>query len=138
MHCKSEIKCTNLKTVNKSGGWWIHSSANHDIDCFKFKTLSGKDKFEKVKSNGICFRCSRGYHTACHCKVGRVCDVEIEGQGLYNQNHHPLLHPEWTEALLHYAKFEKYFTTLLNINILYSRNEPFTVLWVSGSDIAEG
>lgn len=45
------VKGTNLKTDNKGGGCWIHNSVSHDTtDCYKFKSLNSKDKFELVKS----------------------------------------------------------------------------------------
>ena len=131
------VKGANHRTESKGEGCLLHNSAGHDLtNCYKFKGFGSKDRFEMAKSNGICFRCLRGYHPARSCKVGKVCDVVIEGQGLCNRNHHPLLHPDKMEVSLHSAVSGKSFTTLLNISTLNSRNQSVTVLWDSGSDIS--
>lgn len=131
------VKGVSHKAESKGGGCLLHNSTGHDItDCYKFKGCNSKDRFEMVKSNGICFRCLRGYHPARSCKVGKLCDVSIAGQGLCNRNHHPLLHPDKLEGSFHNAVSEKAFTTLLNISTLDCKNQPVTVLWDSGSDIS--
>ena len=131
------VKGANHRTESKGEGCLLHNSAGHDLtNCYKFKGFGSKDRFEMAKSNGICFRCLRGYHPARSCKVGKVCDVVIEGQGLCNRNHHPLLHSDKMEVSLHSAVSGKSFTTLLNISTLNSRNQSVTVLWDSGSDIS--
>ena len=131
------VKGANHETESKGEGCLLHNSTGHDLtDCYKFKDFGSKDRFEMVKSNGICFRCLRGYHPARSCKVGKLCDVVIKGQGLCNRNHHPLLHPDKIEGILHSAVSGKPFTTLLNISTLNSGNQPVTVLWDSGSDMS--
>lgn len=131
------VKGANHKAESKGGGCLLHNSTDHDItDCYRFKGCNSKDRFEIVKSNGICFRCLRGYHPARSCKVSKLGDVSIAGQGLCNRNHHPLLHPDKLEGSLHNTVSEKAFRTLLNISTLDSKNQPVTVLWDSGSDIS--
>lgn len=80
-----------------------------------------------VKSNGICFRCLRQYHPARSCKVGKLCDVIVAGQGLCNRNHHPLLHLDKLDGSFHNTVAERAFTTLLNISTLDGKNQPVTV-----------
>ena len=131
------VKGASHKAESNGGGCLLHNSTGHELtDCYKFKGLNSKDRFEIVKSNGICFRCLKGCHPARSCKVGKLCDVVNEGQGVCNRNHHPLLHTDKMEGVLHNVVSEKTFTTLLNISTLNSRNQPVTVLWDSGSDIS--
>ncbi|XP_063601673.1 uncharacterized protein LOC134777747 [Penaeus indicus] len=49
----------------------------------------------------------KGYHSARGCKVGKLCDAVIEGQGPCNRNHHPLLHQDRIESNSHNAVMEK-------------------------------
>lgn len=87
-----------------------------------------------AKSYGVCFKCLMDFHPARNCKLGKLCDVMIEGKGLCNQNQHPLLHFEQVEGTLHKTVSKK--TTLLNISTVYSMGQPVDVLWDSGSDIS--
>lgn len=131
------VKGTNIKAENNNGGCWLHNNANHDImDCYKFKIMNNKNRFEMAKNHGICYKCLRGYHSARNCNTGKLCDVMIEGQGPCNRNHHSLLHPEVREGALHNAVSGKSSTALLNISVVHSRNQPVNVLWDSGSDVS--
>ena len=87
------VKSTNWTTEGDDKGCWIHNSMNHDtFDCYRFKNLSNKERFELAKSNGICFRCLKGYHQARNCNTNKKCNVMIKGQGMCNRYHHPLIH----------------------------------------------
>lgn len=129
----SDIRTGN----NNNGGCWLHNNANHDImDCYKFRNMNSKNRFEMAKAHGICFKCLRGYHSARNCNSGKLCDVIVEGQGSCNWNHHSLLHPEIRKGTLHNAVSGKACTALLNVSVVYSRNQPVNVLWDSGSDVS--
>ena len=131
------VKGVNNKSQVKGGRCLLHNSAGHDIsDCYRFKGSSSKDRFEMIKSNGICFRCLNGYHPARSCKIGKLCDVVINGQELCNQNHHPLLHPDKIEGSVNSTVLGNACTTLLNISTLNCKDQPVTVLWDPGSDIS--
>lgn len=131
------VKGTNIKTENSNGSCWLHNNASHDItDCYKFKTMNSKNRYEIAKNYGICFRCLRGYHAARNCKAGKLCGVMVDGQGPCNRNHHSLLHSDQREGTLHNAISGKACTALLNISVIYSRDQPLNVLWDSGSDVS--
>lgn len=133
------VKGANLRTGSKSGECLLHSSTGHDItECHKFKSCNSRERFELLKSNGICFRCLRGYHPARSCKVGKLCDVRIEGQELCNRNHHPLLHFESIEGNCHntVGLSENAFPILLNISTVNCGNQSVTVLWDPASDVS--
>ena len=122
------VKGVNNKSQVKGGRCLLHNSAGHDIsDCYRFKGSSSKDRFEMIKSNGICFRCLNGYHPARSCKIGKLCDVVINGQELCNQNHHALLHPDKIEGSVNSTVLGNACTTLLNISTLNCKDEPVTV-----------
>ncbi|XP_037793897.1 uncharacterized protein LOC119589350 [Penaeus monodon] len=129
------IKGIKCKENNISIRCLLHNSESHEItNCFKFKGCNSKERFDMIKKNGICFRCLNGYHSARGCKVGKLCDVVIEGQGPCNRNHHPLLHQDRIESSSHNAVMEKRGKALLNISTVHSKNLPVTVLWDPGSD----
>ncbi|XP_063603426.1 uncharacterized protein LOC134779294 [Penaeus indicus] len=129
------IKGIKCKENNISIGCLLHNSESHDItNCLKFKGCNSKERFDVIKRNGICFRCLKGYHSARGCKVGKLCDAVIEGQGPCNRNHHPLLHQDRIESNSHNAVMEKKGKALLNISTVHSKNLPVTVLWDPGSD----
>ncbi|XP_063596235.1 uncharacterized protein LOC134773088 [Penaeus indicus] len=133
------IKGIKCKENNISIGCLLHNSENHDItNCFKFKGCNSKERFDMIKRNAICFRCLKGYHSAHGCKVGKLCNVVIEGQGPCNRNHHPLLHQDRIESSSHNAVMEKRGKALLNISTVHSKNLPVTVLWDPGSDTSLG
>ena len=42
------VKGNNLTTESTNKGCWVHNSMNHDtFDCYKFKDLSNKERFEQ-------------------------------------------------------------------------------------------
>lgn len=130
------VKGTHLKTESNDGGCWIHNSRNHDtFDCYKFKNLSNKERFDLARNNGICFRCLNGYHQAWNCNTNKLCDVKMKGQSVCNRHHHPLVHLEQEEGASHNTVSVNTLNTLLNISTVYSDTQPITVLWDSGSDI---
>lgn len=130
------VKGNNLTTESEDKGCWIHNSMTHDVfDCHKFKSLSNNERFELAKTNGICFRCLKGYHPARSCNINKMCNVMTKGQGRCNRHHHPLVHYEQAEGAVHKAISGNTYNTLLNISTVYSGTQPITVLWDSGSDI---
>lgn len=90
------VKGANHKAESEGGGCLLRNSkGHHDIrDFYRFKGCNSKDRFEMRKSNGICFRCLKGYPPARSCKVGKMFDVSIAGQRFCNSNHHPFWHPD--------------------------------------------
>lgn len=125
------MKYVNPRNEHKSGGCWLHNSTNHDItNCYEFQSSNVKDRFETVRSHGICFKCLRGYHSARNCTAGKLCNVRIAGHELCNRSY-PLLHPEQVKGTLHSAVSRK---ALLNISTVSNKNQPVTVLWDPGSD----
>ena len=130
------VKGSHLKTDSNGGGCWIHNSINHDIFyCYIFKNLTNKERFELARSNGICFKCLKGYHQAWNCNTNKTCNVMLKGQGVCNRHHHPLVHFEQEEGVSHNTVSGNTLNTLLNISTVYSNTQPITVLWDSDTDI---
>lgn len=50
---------------------------NHDIvSCWKFKAMSVKDRWNKVKELNLCFGClNRAYHRLAECRKSQKCDI---------------------------------------------------------------
>ncbi|XP_037773212.1 uncharacterized protein LOC119568872 [Penaeus monodon] len=96
-------------------------SKNREFESCIFKGCNSKERFDMIKKNGICFRCLNGYHSARGCKVGKLCDVVIEGQGPCNRNHHPLLHQDRIESSSHNANGKIWNVDAVGMNEISSK-----------------
>ena len=61
---------------------------NHNVFLYtEFKSLSVKDRYDKVKMAGLCFNCMSTAHAASQCSSTKRCQC-------CSKRHHTLLHAE--------------------------------------------
>jgi hypothetical protein len=88
VHSVSQSSSSGSKGPSKDLGCSYCGRQGHLVtDCFKFKGLNVKLKYDFLKSKGICFICLLGKHLSSNCREGKKC-----GEKGCNGNHHSLLH----------------------------------------------
>ena len=113
---------------------WLHEFEGHHISaCGRFRSMSGSERLEAAKRKGICYRCLVEKHLGKFCNSNERCTVKSNGQ-ICNRPHHYLLHDAFATSSNNYNVNCQTNGTLLEVSIIYSYNQPITVIWDSASD----
>ena len=113
---------------------WLHEFDGHHIStCGRFRSMSSSERLESAKRKGICYRCLGEGHLGRFCNSSETCTVKVNGQ-ICNKHHHHLLHDSFSLSSNNYNVNCQNTGALLEVSIIYSFNQPITVIWDSASD----
>lgn len=91
---KREVTMT---TINRPGGnkncLCCESDLHHLSKCTKFTSMNNNERWNFVRSKGICFSCLIPYHSLKQCKKIKIC-----GQNNCKKPHNELLHENEVES----------------------------------------